>query len=151
MSKSVSKIFAASESAASTSTIATATAIFGAVLVPVSSAHAQLFGGGAAGGSMEQQIMGFAPIILMFVVLYFLMIRPQMKRAKDQKNMIDQLKKGDEVITAGGIVGKISKVGESYITVQVSRGDRGDDSGVEMNFQKSAVQTLLPNGTIKSI
>jgi preprotein translocase subunit YajC len=134
VSKSVTKIFAAS-----------------VILVPLSSAHAQLFGGGAAGGSMEQQIMGFAPIILMFVVLYFLMIRPQMKRAKDQKNMIDQLKKGDEVITAGGIVGKISKVGESYITVQVSRGDRGDDSGVEMNFQKSAVQTLLPNGTIKSI
>jgi preprotein translocase subunit YajC len=147
VSKSVSKIFAASV----TSNIATATATFAAVLVPVSSAHAQLFGGGAAGGSMEQQIMGFAPIILMFVVLYFLMIRPQMKRAKDQKNMIDQLKKGDEVITAGGIVGKISKVGESYITVQVSRGDRGDDGGVEMNFQKSAVQTLLPNGTIKSI
>jgi preprotein translocase subunit YajC len=147
VSKSVSKIFAASV----TSNIATAAAIFAAVLVPVSSAQAQLFGGGAAGGSMEQQIMGFAPIILMFVVLYFLMIRPQMKRAKDQKNMIDQLKKGDEVITAGGIVGKISKVGESYITVQVSRGDRGDDSGVEMNFQKSAVQTLLPNGTIKSI
>jgi preprotein translocase subunit YajC len=147
VSKSVSKIFAASVA----SIITTATAIFAAVLVPVSSAHAQLFGGGAAGGSMEQQIMGFAPIILMFVVLYFLMIRPQMKRAKDQKNMIDQLKKGDEVITAGGIVGKISKVGESYITVQVSRGDRGDDSGVEMNFQKSAVQTLLPNGTIKSI
>jgi preprotein translocase subunit YajC len=129
----------------------TASALVAALLFPLSSAHAQLFGGGAAGGSVEQQIMGFAPIILMFVVLYFLMIRPQMKRAKDQKNMIEQLKKGDEVITAGGIVGKISKVGESYITVQVSRGDRGDDSGVEMNFQKSAVQTLLPNGTIKSI
>jgi preprotein translocase subunit YajC len=145
----VSKSATTSFSEVSISSIAAT--LVAALLLPMSSAHAQLFGGGAAGGSVEQQIMGFAPIILMFVVLYFLMIRPQMKRAKDQKNMIEQLKKGDEVITAGGIVGKISKVGESYITVQVSRGDRGDDSGVEMNFQKSAVQTLLPNGTIKSI
>jgi preprotein translocase subunit YajC len=104
-----------------------------------------------AGGSMEQQIMGFLPIILMFVVLYFLMIRPQMKRAKETKGMLEQLKKGDEVVTAGGIVGKITKVGESYITLQVSKGDGGDDAGVEMNFQKNAVQTLLPNGTIKAI
>jgi preprotein translocase subunit YajC len=145
----VSKSATTSFSEVSISSIAAT--LVAALLLPMSSAQAQLFGGGAAGGSVEQQIMGFAPIILMFVVLYFLMIRPQMKRAKDQKNMIEQLKKGDEVITAGGIVGKISKVGESYITVQVSRGDRGDDSGVEMNFQKSAVQTLLPNGTIKSI
>jgi preprotein translocase subunit YajC len=104
-----------------------------------------------ATGSMEQQILGFLPIILMFVVLYFLMIRPQMKRAKEHKGMLEQLKKGDEVVTAGGIVGKIIKVGESYITVQVTKGDGGDMAGVEMNFQKSAVQTLLPNGTIKAI
>jgi preprotein translocase subunit YajC len=116
------------------------------LLVVTQSAHAQ-----AAGGSMEQQIMGFLPIILMFVVLYFLMIRPQMKRAKETKGMLEQLKKGDEVITAGGIVGKIMKVGESYITLQVSKGDGGDDAGVEMHFQKNAVQTLLPNGTIKAI
>lgn len=113
----------------------------------ISTAHAQT----AGGGSMQQQIMGFLPIILMFIVLYFLMIRPQMKRAKDQKNMIEQLKKGDEIITAGGIVGKITKVGESYITLQVSKGDGGDIGGVEMNFQKSAVQMLLPIGTIKAI
>ncbi len=114
--------------------------------VLVSPAFAQ-----AAGGSMEQQVMGFLPIILMFIVLYFLMIRPQMKRAKEHKGMLEQLKKGDEVITAGGIVGRINKVGEAYITLQVSRGDGGDDAGVEMNFQKSAIQTLLPNGTIKAI
>jgi preprotein translocase subunit YajC len=116
------------------------------LLVISQPAHAQ-----AAGGSMEQQIMGFLPIILMFVVLYFLMIRPQMKRAKEVKGMLEQLKKGDEVVTAGGIVGKITKVGESYISLQVSKGDGGDDAGVEMHFQKSAVQTLLPNGTIKAI
>lgn len=84
----------------------------------------------------------------MFVVLYFLMIRPQMKRAKEHRSMLEALKKGDEVVTAGGMVGKITKVGESYITLEVTRA--GNES-VEMNFQKSAIQTLLPNGTIKAI
>jgi preprotein translocase subunit YajC len=104
----------------------------------ISNAYAQ-----AAGGSTEQQIMGFLPIILMFVVLYFLMIRPQMKRAKEHKAMLETLKKGDEVVTGSGIVGKITKVGESYITLDVGNG--------EMNFQKGAITTLLPNGTMKSI
>lgn len=108
----------------------------------ISPAYAQ------AGGSAEQQILGFLPIILMFVVLYFLMIRPQMKRAKEHRSMLEALKKGDEVVTAGGMVGKITKVGESYITLEVTRA--GNES-VEMNFQKSAIQTLLPNGTIKAI
>jgi preprotein translocase subunit YajC len=111
--------------------------------VLISPAYAQ-----AAGGSAESQILGFLPIILMFVVLYFLMIRPQMKRAKEHKTMLEALKKGDEVVTAGGMVGKIIKVGESYITLEVSKA--GSDA-VEMNFQKSAIQTLLPNGTIKAI
>jgi preprotein translocase subunit YajC len=106
--------------------------------VLISTAYAQ-----GAGGSTEQQILGFLPIILMFVVLYFLMIRPQMKRAKEHKTMLEALKKGDEVVTGGGLVGKITKVGESYVTLDVS--------GVEMPVQKSAVQTLLPNGTIKSL
>ena len=104
----------------------------------ISTAYAQ-----GTGGSTEQQILGFLPIILMFVVLYFLMIRPQMKRAKEHKTMLEALKKGDEVVTGGGLVGRITKVGESYVTMDVS--------GVEMHFQKSAVQTLLPNGTIKAI
>ena len=109
----------------------------------ISTAYAQ-----AAGGSTEQQILGFLPIILMFVVLYFLMIRPQMKRAKEQRAMLEALKKGDEVVTAGGVVGKISKVGESYITLEVAR---AGDGPIELNVQKSAVQTLLPNGTMKAI
>ena len=92
--------------------------------------------------------MSFLPIILMFVVLYFLMIRPQMKRAKEHKAMLEALKKGDEVVTSGGVVGKIAKVGESYVTIEVARA--GNDS-VELNVQKAAVQTLLPNGTIKAI
>lgn len=97
---------------------------------------------------MEQQIMGFLPIILMFVVLWFLMIRPQMKRAKEHKTMLEALKKGDEVVTQGGIVGKVAKVGEGYVTVEVAR---AGGEAVELNVQKSAVQVLLPNGTIKSI
>jgi len=106
--------------------------------VLISTAYAQ-----SAGGSAEQGIFGFLPIILMFVVLYFLMIRPQMKRAKEHRGMLETLKKGDEVVTAGGLVGKVNKVGETYVTLDVA--------GAEMHFQKSAVQTLLPNGTIKSI
>ena len=109
----------------------------------ISTAYAQ-----SAGGSTEQQIMGFLPIVLMFIVLYFLMIRPQMKRAKEHKAMLEALKKGDEVVTSGGVVGKIAKVGESYVTIEVSR---SGNEAVEMIVQKGAVQTLLPNGTIKSI
>jgi len=109
----------------------------------ISSAYAQ----GAAGG-VEGQLLGFLPIILMFVVLYFLMIRPQMKRAKDHKTMLGALQKGDEVITAGGLVGRINKVGDGYVTVEVAhQGDRP----IEMQFQKASVQTLLPRGTIKAI
>ncbi|MFA9274611.1 MAG: preprotein translocase subunit YajC [Candidatus Aquirickettsiella gammari] len=86
--------------------------------------------------------MSFLPIILMFVVLYFVMIRPQMKRQKEQKSMLDALAKGDEVITAGGIAGKVTKVTESFVSVEVS-------NGVEIQIQKSAVTTLLPKGTLK--
>jgi preprotein translocase subunit YajC len=108
----------------------------------ISNAWAQTAGGA------EQQLLGFLPIILMFVVLYFLMIRPQMKRAKEHKQMLEALSKGDEVVTAGGIVGKVSKVGDGYVTIEV--GTRGDQA-IEMQMQKSAIQTLLPKGTIKAI
>jgi len=108
----------------------------------ISNAYAQ-----AAGGT-EQQLLGFLPIILMFVVLYFLMIRPQMKRAKEHKSMLEALSKGDEVVTSGGIVGRITKVGDSYVTLEVAQ--RGDQ-GIEMQMQKTAIQTLLPKGTIKAL
>ncbi|WP_264158744.1 preprotein translocase subunit YajC [Noviherbaspirillum aerium] len=88
--------------------------------------------------------MSFLPIILMFIVLYFLMIRPQMKRQKEQKAMMDALAKGDEVITAGGIVGKVSKVTDAYVTLEVA-------DGTEIVVQKAAVSTLLPKGTIKAL
>lgn len=109
----------------------------------ISNAYAQT--AGAAGGT--DQLMGFLPLLLMFAVMYFLMIRPQMKRAKEHKAMLEALGKGDEVITAGGVVGRVAKVGEAYVTIEVTTGDKP----VEMHVQKSAVQTLLPKGTLKSI
>ncbi|NLD55695.1 MAG: preprotein translocase subunit YajC [Burkholderiaceae bacterium] len=108
----------------------------------ISNAYAQ-----GAGGA-EGQLLGFLPIILMFVVLYFLMIRPQMKRAKEHRTMLGALQKGDEVITAGGVVGRINKVGEGYVTMEVAM---QGDKPIEMHFQKASVQTLLPKGTIKAI
>jgi preprotein translocase subunit YajC len=107
----------------------------------ISDAYAQTApaAGGAAGG-----LMSFLPIILMFVVLYFLMIRPQMRRQKEQKTMIEALSKGDEVVTAGGMLGKITKVGDAYVTLEIA-------DGTEVIVQKAAVGTLLPKGTIKSL
>jgi len=85
----------------------------------------------------------FLPIILMFVVLYFLMIRPQMKRQKEQKAMIDALAKGDEVVTVGGVIGKVTKVADNFVTLEVA-------SDTEVVVQKAAVTTLLPKGTLKA-
>ncbi|OFZ73330.1 MAG: preprotein translocase subunit YajC [Betaproteobacteria bacterium RBG_16_64_9] len=99
----------------------------------------------AAGGFGDMgQWTGLMPIVLMFVLLYFMLIRPQMKRAKDHKAMTEALQKGDEVVTSGGVLGKIAKVGEAYLALEVA-------SGVEVMVQKGAVQTLLPKGTIKSL
>jgi preprotein translocase subunit YajC len=80
----------------------------------------------------------------MFAVMYFLMIRPQMKRAKEHKAMIDALQKGDEVVTAGGVLGRISKIGEGYVSVEIA-------PTVEIQVQRAAVQTVLPKGTIKNV
>ena len=99
-----------------------------------------------AGATPESSLMSFLPLILMFVVLYFLMIRPQMKRAKEHKAMISALAKGDEVVTAGGVVGKITDVEDAYVTIDI-----GSESPVNVHVQKQAVQTLLPKGTIKRI
>ncbi len=82
------------------------------------------------------------PLILMFVVLYFVMIRPQMKKAKDHKAMIDSLAKGDEVVTSGGILGKVSQLGDGYLTLDVAK-------GVEVQLQRTAVVQVLPRGSIK--
>ena len=96
----------------------------------------------AAGG--DAGLMSFLPIILMFVLLYFLMIRPQMKRAKEHKAMVDALQKGDEVVAAGGLIGRIAELSEQYATLEIA-------SGTQIMVQRLAIQTLLPKGTIKSI
>ena len=96
----------------------------------------------AASESPFGSIASMLPILLMFVVLYFVMIRPQMKRQKEQKAMIDALAKGDEVVIAGGMLGKISKMGDSFLHVEVA-------SGVEVQVQRSSVVQVLPKGTVK--
>jgi preprotein translocase subunit YajC len=88
--------------------------------------------------------MSFLPIILLFVILYFLMIRPQMKRAKEQKAMIEALQKGDEVVAAGGLVGRITKLGDQYLTLEIA-------PNTEIVLQRSAVQVPLPKGTLKTL
>jgi len=97
----------------------------------------------AAGAPAANPIMTFLPLILLFVVFYFLMIRPQMKRQKEHRNMVAALSKGDEVVTNGGIAGKVDEVGESFITVEIA-------PNVKIKLQKGAVQQVLPKGTLKS-
>ena len=82
------------------------------------------------------------PLVLMFVVLYFVMIRPQMKKQKEHRAMIDALAKGDEVVTAGGVLGKVSKLGESFVSLEIA-------NAVEIQIQRSAVVQVLPKGSIK--
>ena len=85
---------------------------------------------------------GMLPLVLMFVVLYFVMIRPQMKRQKEHRAMIEAIAKGDEVATAGGLLGKVSKLGETHISLEIAE-------GVEVQLQRSAVVQVLPKGTVK--
>jgi len=99
-----------------------------------------------AGG--ENALMGMLPIILMFVILYFLMIRPQMKRQKEHRNMVAALAKGDEVITSGGLLGKVTKVSDNYLTVEIGQ---AGDKAIESIIQRTAVSSVLPKGTIKSL
>lgn len=106
----------------------------------ITNAYAQTAGATGMGGNL----MSFLPIIMMFVVLYFLMIRPQMKRQKEQKAMMDGLKKSDEVVTVGGILGKVTKVSDAHVTLEIA-------PDTEVVIQKSAVTILLPKDSIKSI
>ena len=102
------------------------------------------FAQGSAAGGAESSLMSFLPLILMFAVLYFIMIRPQMKRQKEHRNMLSAMAKGDEVVTNGGIVGKVTKVGEAYVGVEIAE-------GTEFTVQKASVTTILPKGTLKSL
>ena len=94
----------------------------------------------AAGGGIESMLL----ILAMFAVMYFLMIRPQMKRAKEHKTLLEALQKGDEVVAAGGMLGRISKINENYVTLEIA-------DNVEVQVQRPAVQLVLPKGTIKNI
>jgi preprotein translocase subunit YajC len=104
----------------------------------ISTAYAQT----AAGGDMQSSLMSMLPLVLMFVVLYFVMIRPQMKRQKEHRAMIDALAKGDEVATAGGLLGKVTKLGDAYLGLEIA-------NGVEVQVQRTAVVQVLPKGSIK--
>ena len=106
----------------------------------ISNAYAQ----GAAAQDPMAGLTSMLPLLLMFGVLYFLMIRPQIKRAKEQKAMIDALQKGDEVVTQGGLVGAVTKVSDAYVTIEIA-------DKIEIAVQKQAVAQLLPKGTLKTI
>jgi len=109
--------------------------------VLISSAFAQT-APAAAGGDMMSSLTGMLPLVLMFVVLYFVMIRPQMKRQKEHRAMVDAIAKGDEVVAGGGMLGKVTRVSEQYIYVEIS-------AGVEVQMQRSAVVQVLPKGSVK--
>ncbi len=98
----------------------------------------------AADAAQPDPIMSFLPLIVLFALFYFLIIRPQMKRAKDTKKMQESIQKGDEVITAGGQLGKVVKLSDQYITLDIG-------GGVESHFQRATVNTVLPKGTLKDI
>jgi preprotein translocase subunit YajC len=98
----------------------------------------------AATTAPSGDLLSFAPMLIIFVLFYFMLIRPQMKQAKQQKAMIESLKAGDEIATTGGVLGKVSKVGDNFVSIEIA-------ANTVINVQKHAVQTLLPPGTIKSI
>ena len=96
----------------------------------------------AAGSGAD--FLSFLPLVAIFVVFYFLMLRPQQKRAKETKAMLEALQKGDEVVTAGGIVGRIAKLSDQYAAIEVA-------SGVELNVQRQAIAQVLPKGSLKNL
>jgi preprotein translocase subunit YajC len=110
--------------------------------VLITNAYAQTAATTAAAGPMDG-VMQFLPIILMFAVLYFLMVRPQMKKAKEHKALLDALAKGDEVVTQGGLAGRLTKVGDDFVTLAIT-------DNVEIQMQKPAITLVLPKGTLKS-
>jgi len=96
----------------------------------------------AASGGTESSLLSLLPLVLMFVVLYFIMIRPQMKRQKEHKAMVEALAKGDEVVISGGVLGRIARLGDTTLHVEVA-------NGVELQVQRSAVVQVLPKGSFK--
>ena len=105
----------------------------------ISPAYAQ-----ASGATPGGDLLTFLPMIAIVVVFYFLLIRPQQKRAKETKSMLEALQKGDEIVTAGGVVGKIAKLTDAYATVEIA-------PNVEVTVQRNAISLVLPKGTIKTL
>jgi preprotein translocase subunit YajC len=105
--------------------------------VIISSAYAA-----APAAQQPDPVMSLLPFIIIFVLFWFMLIRPQMKRAKEQKKMLDALQKGDEVVTAGGLLGKVTKVGDQYVSLEIA-------DGVVVQVQKPTIQAVLPKGTLK--
>ncbi|MEO7198930.1 MAG: preprotein translocase subunit YajC [Dokdonella sp.] len=103
----------------------------------ISSAYAQ-----TAAADAPNPLMSFLPLIILFGIFYFMLIRPQMKRAKEQRNMVAALAKGDEVLTNGGLVGRITEMADAFVTLEIA-------AGVSVKLQKSAVTAVLPKGTLK--
>lgn len=97
-----------------------------------------------AADAAPTDLMSFLPFIIIFVLFYFMLIRPQMKQAKAHKLMIDSLKKDDEIVTNGGFLGKVVKIKDQYVTIEIA-------AGTQIHIQKHSVITLLTKGTIKSI
>lgn len=108
----------------------------------ISSAFAQTAPAAAGGSDMMSSLTSMLPLVLMFVVLYFVMIRPQMKRQKEHRAMIDALAKGDEVATAGGVLGRVVDLDEQFLFIEVA-------GGVRLQLQRAAVTQVLPKGSIK--
>lgn len=106
-----------------------------------SDAYAQAASATAASGS--DTLMQFLPLIFIFVVFYFVLIRPQTKRAKEHSAMVTTLARGDEVITNGGLLGKITEVGENFLQIELAE-------NVQVKVQKQAIASLMPKGTIKN-
>ena len=108
----------------------------------ISSAFAQTAPAAAAGGDMMSTLTGMLPLVLMFVVLYFIMIRPQMKRQKEHRAMVQALAKGDEVVIGGGMLGRVTRLSEQYLHVEIA-------NNVEVQVQRAAVLQVLPKGSFK--
>lgn len=97
-----------------------------------------------AGAPAGAGLIELAPLLILFVVFYFFLIRPQMKRQKEHRKMVEALAKGDEVVTSGGVAGRITEVGEGFISLEIAK-------GVEVKAQRAAVSAVLPKGTLKSL
>ena len=98
----------------------------------------------AADAAPQGGLMGFLPLMILFVAFYFFLIRPQMKRQREHQKLIQGLQKGDEVVTSGGLLGRITEVGDHYVKAEIAK-------GMEVKIQRSAVSSILPKGTIKEI